>query len=616
PSFGRPELVTESNSAEPASAEENAMASEDTSDTVDAGSDEQATRLMLCESFEASESDTVAAEGAGAIAVIEDEPCSLSEDYAASCADCATDEETAALEAEFKMFTASCEDATSEALPPVSAHCDQTTPAIEDVAAGYIEAVEFPSFELSDSSEFASSTVATQPSAADFDLSFPAQNEVAESAATISAPSEPAAISASAGFEESFEEPVVQSFPGPDPQGLLEAPAFLDFFNLNEQPFGVTPDPAYIYPSRMHSEALVSLSQGIQNLRGFMTLIAEPGMGKTTLLNKLMEQLRNSARFVFLFQTQCSPREILSYLLGELGMECSGMDLPAMHRMLNEILFREMMQGRRFVLIVDEAQNLDEATLETIRLLSDFETSNSKLIQIVLSGQPQLVESLRQPGLTQLRQRIAVLSNLYSLSAEETANYVQHRLRAAGANGDPIFTEEALALIAGCSQGTPRKINNLCFDALALACSEGRRTIDADIVQRVDSKLSLDIFSRNSQAAASDSQSADPTLMGDSSQLARLLLSALANHNQPESASSEEGSGVAHFALTGKITEIIKTWSGSKNGEYRVQVSLRRGASSEIPVAERYYSCSFYVGEKEAKSIQVGQSVALKIEQN
>jgi len=319
---------------------------------------------------------------------------------------------------------------------------------------------------------------------------------------------------------------------------------------------------------------------------------------------------------VFLFQTQCNPSELLGYLLGELGVESTGMDLPTMHKTLNEILFREMLLGRRFVLIVDEAQNLTESTLETIRLLSDFETSNSKLIQIVLSGQPQLVETLRQPGLTQLRQRIAVLSNLYSLSAEETANYVQHRLRAAGAAGDPIFTDEALALIAGCSQGTPRKINNLCFDALALACSEGRRTIDADIVQRVDSKLSLDIFSRNSQVAASDSQSADPTLMGDSSQLARLLLSALANHNQPESAAGEEASGSARFALTGKITEIIKTWSGSKNGEYRVQVSLRRDASSEIPVAERYYSCSFYVGEKEAKSIQVGQSVTLKIEQN
>ena len=215
-----------------------------------------------------------------------------------------------------------------------------------------------------------------------------------------------------------------------------------------------------------------------------------------------------------------------------------------------------------------------------------------------------------------MRQRIAVLSNLDSLSVEETANYIQHRLRAAGAANDLIFTEEALALIAECSQGTPRKINNLCFDALVLGCTEGRATIEADIVRRVDAKLSLDIFSRHSEPVASESQSADPVLMGDSSQLARLLLSALANHNQPESKSDEEAPVTARFALTGKITEIIKTWSGSKNGEFRVQVSLRREASSEIPVAERYYSCSFYVEEKEAKSLQVGQSVTFKIEQN
>ena len=164
----------------------------------------------------------------------------------------------------------------------------------------------------------------------------------------------------------------------------LLAPAFLEFFGLNEQPFGVTPDPAYIYPSRMHSEALASLKQGIHNLRGFMTLIAEPGMGKTTLLNKLMEELRIPHASCSFSRRSAIPAELLGYLLGELGVESPGMDLPAMHRMLNEILFREMMQGRRFVLIMDEAQNLDESTLETIRLLSDFETSNSKLIQIVL----------------------------------------------------------------------------------------------------------------------------------------------------------------------------------------------------------------------------------------
>ncbi len=148
---------------------------------------------------------------------------------------------------------------------------------------------------------------------------------------------------------------------------------FLDFYGLQQQPFGVTPDPAFLYPSRSHRDALASLSAGIGEGRGFLALIAEPGMGKTTLLFGLLEQLKDSARAVFLFQTQCDPREFFQYLLGELGVATQGMGLVAMHNKLNETLFAEMLAGRRFVLVVDEAQNLADPVLETVRLLSDFE---------------------------------------------------------------------------------------------------------------------------------------------------------------------------------------------------------------------------------------------------
>ena len=195
-------------------------------------------------------------------------------------------------------------------------------------------------------------------------------------------------------------------------------------------------------------------------------LVAEPGMGKTTLLNKLMEELTDSARVVFLFQTQCSSRELLCFILNELEVDHTGMDVVAMHRALNQALLEEMLRGRRFVLIVDEAQNLQEPVLETIRLLSDFETTHSKLIQIVLAGQPQLAETLMKASLVQLRQRIAVLANLKSLTPAETAAYIEHRLRAAGWSDKMLFSSDALDQIAESSGGVPRSINNLCFNAL------------------------------------------------------------------------------------------------------------------------------------------------------
>jgi type II secretory pathway predicted ATPase ExeA/HSP20 family molecular chaperone IbpA len=258
---------------------------------------------------------------------------------------------------------------------------------------------------------------------------------------------------------------------------------FLDFYGLCEQPFGVTPDPAYLYPSRTHGQALTALLYGIKTGRGFMALIADPGMGKTTVLYRLMEELRDSARTVFLFQTQCDSREFFCYLLSELGIETAGMDLASMHKKLNEILFSEMLAGRRFVLIVDEAQNLEAPALETIRLLSNFETTHSKLLEIVLAGQPLLAEKLARPDLSQLRQRIVILGRLEPLSAAETASYIEHRLKVAGYSGDPLFAPDALALIAKQSQGIPREINTLCFNALLLGKARRCRTITGEIAR-------------------------------------------------------------------------------------------------------------------------------------
>ncbi len=266
---------------------------------------------------------------------------------------------------------------------------------------------------------------------------------------------------------------------------------FLEFFQLREQPFGVTPDPAYLFPTRTHCEALDSLTEAIQGDRGFLALIAEPGMGKTTLLYQVLEGLRDSARAVFLFQTQCDSREFFQYLMSELGVDYTGMGIVAMHSKLNEILFEEMLAGRRFVLIVDEAQNLDDSVLETIRLLSNFETAHAKLLQIVLAGQPQLGEKLAQPHLTQLLQRIATVQRLETLTPEETAGYIEHRLRVAGYHGRSLFEPEALALIYERSRGIPRLINKICFRAMTEAYGCGQTTVSAELVELSDRQMAI-----------------------------------------------------------------------------------------------------------------------------
>src|SRR5437660_1446873 len=266
---------------------------------------------------------------------------------------------------------------------------------------------------------------------------------------------------------------------------------FLDFYGLREQPFGVTPDPRYLYLSVGHREALASLIYGVESGRGFMALVARPGMGKTTLLFQLLERLRSSAQTVFLFQTQCESREFLRYILADLGFDTREQDLVTLHRQFNEVLIREKRAGKRFVLAIDEAQNLNESVLETIRLLSDFETPRDKLMQIIVAGQPQLAQKLALPSLAQLRQRVSMLVRLNPFTPQETVSCVEHRLRVAGYTGGPLFTPEAQAIIAARSEGIPRNTVNLCFHALSLGCALERKIIDTEIVQEVLADLDV-----------------------------------------------------------------------------------------------------------------------------
>src|ERR1700694_4604592 len=260
---------------------------------------------------------------------------------------------------------------------------------------------------------------------------------------------------------------------------------FLEHYGLSEQPFGVTPDPRFLYLGPKHRQALAALNYGTESNREFLTLIAQPGMGKTSLLFNYLEGLRNKARTVFLFQTDGRSRDLMSYMLSDMGLDGTGKDLPEMHSILNQVLTEEMRSGRRFVLVIDEAQNLTERVLESVRLLSNFETPWMKLMQIVLAGQLQLADRLAKPSMAQLRQRISFSIRVEPLTGEEVSAYVDHRLWVAGYKGPSLMSAGARTLVAENSEGIPRNINNMCFCAMSFAWAMKQKTIDREMMHDV-----------------------------------------------------------------------------------------------------------------------------------
>lgn len=264
------------------------------------------------------------------------------------------------------------------------------------------------------------------------------------------------------------------------------------YYGFREDPFGASPDPRCLYESSTHREALASLKYGSSSNRGFIALIASPGMGKTTLLFHFLEDIRHSARTAFIFNIdpRCEPREIISLILRDLGIE-PGHNHAEMQEQLRLAVVEEAKAGRRFVVVIDEAQNLSDAALEVVRMLSNFETPRAKLLQVVLAGQPQLAERLMEPSLLQLRQRISTFCRIDPFSVEQTKAYIEHRLSFVGYQGSSLFTSEALSRLADASHGVPRNINTLCFNALSLCCAMNRKQVDASMVAEAIADLQL-----------------------------------------------------------------------------------------------------------------------------
>src|SRR4029077_15381318 len=219
---------------------------------------------------------------------------------------------------------------------------------------------------------------------------------------------------------------------------------------------------------------------------------------------RMLDSLHNSARSAFLFQTEGDSRELLRSLLRDLGIKIQSQDPGAMHEALNEGLLQELNAGRQVVVVIDEAQNLDEKVLETVRLLSNFETSTQKLMHIVLAGQPGLASKLSDTGMIQLRQRVSTIIHLEPFRRDDTSKYIEHRLRAAGHTGPPIFTDDALDMVARISQGIPRNINSMCFQALSIGFATQSKQIGTEVLHEVTSDLDF-LPKRNTRASVRQS---------------------------------------------------------------------------------------------------------------
>ncbi len=263
---------------------------------------------------------------------------------------------------------------------------------------------------------------------------------------------------------------------------------YTPYYGFHEKPFALSPDPRFLYLSGSHREVLGHLVYGLEQGEGFMAITGEVGTGKTTMCRTLLRRLGSDTEVAFLFNPTLTPLELLKAINGEFGLSTFGESRPELTDVLNAFLVETRSAGRRVLLIIDEAQNLSTETLEQLRLLSNLETETSKLLQIVLLGQPELDQKLHAQDLRQLRQRISVWSRLGPMDADETREYVSHRLRVAGAER-PIFTDSALRTVHQRSGGVPRLINLLCDRALLGGYADHKAQIGRRLVSRAAKEL-------------------------------------------------------------------------------------------------------------------------------
>jgi len=260
---------------------------------------------------------------------------------------------------------------------------------------------------------------------------------------------------------------------------------YKEFFRLKEKPFNIVPNPAYLYPSAKHRMALTYLEYGLSESIGFILLTGEIGIGKTTLIRRLLSNLDSSMETAVLSNTNLSADDLVKQVMLEFELEPDAHDKPANLEKLNSFLIDRYSRDGRSLLIIDEAQNLSLPALEELRMLSNLQTHEDNLLQIMLVGQPELRSRIRDPRLAQLAQRIAVSYHLSPLGRDETKEYIKYRLKKAGREGGDLFTPEAMDLIFEKSKGVPRSINILCDTAMVYAFGDETEIIDRSLVKQV-----------------------------------------------------------------------------------------------------------------------------------
>jgi general secretion pathway protein A len=270
---------------------------------------------------------------------------------------------------------------------------------------------------------------------------------------------------------------------------------YLEFYGLKAAPFDITPNPRFLYHSTKHREAFNHLMYGIRERKGFVQLTGEVGAGKTTLCRALLEQLDGKYSTALILNPALSAEELMRAIASEYGLNVKGLDRLETLATLSDYLLRQTLAGKETVLIVDEAQNLTEDLLEQVRLISNIETDDRKLLQIVLMGQPELRDRLNSHNLRQLRQRITVRYHLKPLTRSEVGQYIYHRLALAGSQGVPTFSAAATWRVFGYSKGIPRLVNAVCDKALLAGFVARSHRINYWMVGRAIRELEGDIHS-------------------------------------------------------------------------------------------------------------------------
>jgi general secretion pathway protein A len=296
---------------------------------------------------------------------------------------------------------------------------------------------------------------------------------------------------------------------------------YTTFFGFNNKPFQLTPDPEFLFLSKAHKKAMIYLNYGITDNSGFILLTGEIGTGKTTLLRSMIKNIPQDIKLARINNTKVTSEQLISMINEDFGLDIRGLDKTQLLSKLTDFLIAQYSQGRRSMIIIDEAQNLSADLLEEIRMLSNLETDKSKLLQIILVGQPELNITLSRPELEQLRQRITVCTHISPLTREEIDSYIKYRLRVAGNEEAVTFEDGVTDAIFNFSRGIPRLINILCDFSFLTAFTDSRKTIDMGLINEVIN----DLIDERPETKAAASQTGERIIPEKYSEIEKTLLS-------------------------------------------------------------------------------------------